>query len=364
MAVAYEASQSQILRDFNDATLARVVVAGVGGAGTNIVSRLVEEGILGAECIAINTDRAHLDVARADEKLLIGAKTTGGLGAGGNPRVGRRAAQESTEALAPLFDNVDVVFVTAGMGGGTGTGAAPLVAEFARQSGAIVISVVTMPFAHEKAKRGLASQGVAEIRKVSDTVVIVDNNRFVGVLPTLLINAPTAPADEAATTIIKGLAETIATPSLMNLDFGGFRTIARNGGLAHLGIGESRSLLRAEEAAMCALRCPLPYTDIRGASGVLVSVSGDDTLSLHEASRVADLVAETVGPTVSVAWGARVDRSIYGAVRVSVLLTGTVFPYIPGGYRRLPFDMYEMEPESGEDEKLSLDLGLDQLEAF
>lgn len=343
---------------------AKILVFGVGGAGNNTVNRLMENGIIGAECIALNTDKQHVDAVHAHQKFLIGEKTARGLGAGGNPEFGRLAIEESEDKISALLNNVDVVFVAAGMGGGTGTGAAPRVAEMAHARGAIVVGVVTMPFRHEKARLGVAVEGLNQMRRVCDTVVVIDNNKLMEIVPQLPINEAFAIADGILANMVKGITETIALPSLINLDFADFRSIMKRGGVAIVGVGESEAPNRAEEAVRNALQCPLIDVDYEGAHGALIHVSGDDTMTLAEASRVAEIVTEVMNEEAMVIWGARVDPSLTGLMRVTLLLTGVHSPQLLGGFGMRLLDLINMESDAGPDQTLDIDLELYQLEDF
>lgn len=342
---------------------AKILVFGVGGAGNNTVNRLMENGIIGAECIAINTDKQHMDVIHAHQKLLIGEKTTRGLGAGGNPEIGRLAMEESQEKVGALLNGVDIAFIAAGMGGGTGTGAAPKIAEMAHERGSIVVGVVTMPFRHERARLIRAVEGLNQMRCVCDTVVVIDNNKLMELVPQLPINESFAVADGILANMVKGITETIALPSLINLDFADFRTIITRGGVAIVGVGESTAPNRAEEAVRNALQCPLLDVDYEGASGALIHVNGDETMTLAEASRVAEIVTEAMNEEALVIWGARVDRALASLMRVTLVLTGVHSPQLLSGFGGVRLlELVNLEPDSGPEQVLNIDLGLYQLE--
>jgi len=245
----------------------RIVVLGVGGAGNNTVTRLMEMSATGAECIALNTDALHLNASRAHQKILIGEKLTKGLGVGGDPRLGRASIEESRKRIENLLTDVDIAFITAGLGGGTGTGAAPVIAEIARQKGAITVGVVTTPFRIEKGRIEYASNALTEMRRQCDTVVVIDNNKLMQLVPQLPINEAFRVADQVLANMIKGIVETVSAPSLINLDFADFKTIVRRGGVAVIGVGESDAPNRAEEAVRNALRSPLLDVDYAGARG-------------------------------------------------------------------------------------------------
>ena len=344
---------------------AKILVFGVGGAGNNTVNRLMESGIIGAECVAINTDKQHIDAVHAHQKLLIGEKTTRGLGAGGNPELGRLAIEESHEKVSALLNGVDITFIAAGMGGGTGTGAAPKIAEMAHERESIVVGVVTMPFRHERARLIRAVEGLNQMRCVCDTVVVIDNNKLMELVPQLPINEAFAVADSILANMVKGITETIALPSLINLDFADFRTIITRGGVAIVGVGESAAPNRAEEAVRNALQCPLLDVDYEGANGALIHVNGDETMTLAEASRVAEIVTEAMSEEALVIWGARVDHALTGLMRVTLVLTGVHSPQLLGGFGEVKLlDLINLEPDAGPEQVLNIDFGLYQLEEY
>ena len=342
----------------------RILVLGVGGAGNNTVSRLMEMGVTGAEGVAVNTDMQHLNAAHATHKVLIGEKTTRGLGAGGNPEVGRAAVEESRKKLEEILTDVDVVFVTAGLGGGTGTGAAPVVAEIARRNGAIVVGVVTKPFRIEKGRIECAAKGLNEMRRQCDTVMVIDNNKLMELVPQLPLNEAFKIADQVLANMIKGVVETISAPSLINLDFADFKTIVRKGGVAVVGVGESDAPNRAEEAVQNALRSPLLDVDYAGATGALIHVSGGNQMTIEEANRVGEIVTEIMDNNASVIWGARVNQSLEGVLRVTLVMTGVRSPHILSGFGRMAPQLFDIDPCAEPEEPLPIDLGLDQIEDF
>jgi len=342
----------------------RIAVFGVGGAGSNTVNRLVEMGIQGAECIAINTDMQHLNVVHASNKVLIGEKTTRGLGSGGNPKIGRAAMEESIDKVESLLGNVDIAFVAAGMGGGTGTGAAPVIADMARRKGAIVIGVVTTPFRIEKGRGFYAAEGLAEMRKACDTVVIIDNNKLMESVPHLPLNEAFGIADSVLANMIKGIVETISAPSLINLDFADFKTIVRMGGVAVVGMGESDAPNRAEEAVQRALRSPLLNIDYAGATGALIHVSGDSEMTIEEANRVGEIVTGTMSDDALVIWGARINPELAGTLRVTLVITGVHSPQVLSGFEAAIPPIFNVEPNAEPEKPLKVDLNLYQLENF
>jgi len=343
----------------------RIVVLGIGGAGNNTINRLMETDVKGAECIAVNTDLRHLKAVQATQKVLIGEKVTRGLGAGGDPKVGRAAIEESKHLIDALLNDVDVVFVAVGLGGGTGTAAAPVVAEMARRKGAIVVGVVTTPFRIEKGRIEYAAFALNEMRKACDTVVVIDNDKLMELVPHLPMNQAFKVADQVLANMIQGIVETISAPSLINLDFADFRTIVRRGGVAVVGVGESDAPNRAEEAVRNALRSPLLDVDYAGATGALIHVCGDNQMTIEEANRVGEIVTEMMGQNALVIWGARATSRTDGFLKVTLVMTGVNSPKILTGFGPLMQKLYDLESSCSELEKeLPIDLGLDQIENF
>ncbi|MBI2109909.1 cell division protein FtsZ [Candidatus Woesearchaeota archaeon] len=309
---------------------ANIRVIGCGGAGNNMVTWLYKKGIQGAEIVAINTDKQHLDVSEANRKSLIGKDLTRGLGCGGFPEKGREAAREDLHTIRELLKESDMVFVCAGMGGGTGSGSAPVVAQVAREMGAIVIGTVTMPFDIERARVDKAEFALQQLRDVSDTVIVIDNNRLVSIAGNLPIQQAFAVANELVSTMIKGIVETIAVPSLVNLDYADVRAIMANGDVSVIGIGESDSEQRVEEATRRALTNPLLDVSYEGATGALIHVTGGPDLTLDEVSRVGQIITEALDPDANVIWGARIQDNMAGKLRVMTIVTGVNSPYILG----------------------------------
>lgn len=310
---------------------ANIKVIGCGGCGCNMVTWLFNKGITGATVYAANTDALHLSVAKADEKVLIGKELTKGLGAGGRPNVGREAAKEALVDLKKAVGNADMVFVLSGMGGGTGTGAAPVVAQIAKESGAVVIGVVTMPFEAEKARIDKAEFGLQELRDVTDTCIVLDNNRLVDIAGQLPIEQAFAVANELVSTMIKGIVETITLPSLINLDYADVSTIMKNGGVSVIGIGESDSQSdKVNEAVRQALTHPLLDVDYKGASGALIHITCGPDLKLEEFDIIGRTVSENLGPEANVIIGARISKEFTGKVRVITIMTGVKSPYVLG----------------------------------
>ncbi len=341
--------------------LCRIIVIGVGGAGNNTVSRLMESGITNAECVAINTDMQHLKAIYAKHKILIGEKLTRGLGSGGDPEIGRAAIEESAEQVAKILEGVDIAFITAGMGGGTGTGASPLIAKMAREKGAIVIGVVTMPFKIERGRIVYAIKGLSEMRKECDTVIVIDNNKLMRLVPQLPINEAFKVGDNVLANMIAGITETISAPSLINLDFADFRTIIKKGGVAVAGVGQSDAPNRAEEAVQKALRMPLLDVDYTGAKGALIHVSGDEDMTIDEANRVGEIVTQMMSDDALVIWGARVNPSLSGALKVTLIMTGVRSKYLLSGYSSATQEVYDLDSVENAPKPLKVDLSLYQL---
>ena len=309
---------------------ANIKVIGAGGAGNNMVSWLYKKGIKGAEIIACNTDKQHLDFTTADKKFLIGRDLTRGLGCGGYPEKGAEAAKETIQEIKEALKGADMVFVCAGMGGGTGTGSAPVVAKVAKENDAIVIGTVTMPFKIERARIDKAEFGLQQLRQVSDTVIVIDNNRLVQIAGNLPIEQAFAVANELIATMIKGIVETIAVPSLVNLDFADVKAIMSNGGVAAIGVGSSDTNNRVEEAVQGALSNPLLDISYKGATGALIHVSGGPDMTLDEINRIGELVTESLDEDANVIWGARVSEAMKGKITVMTIITGVKSPWILG----------------------------------
>ena len=332
---------------------ANIKVIGCGGAGNNMVNWLYNKGVKGAEIIACNTDKQHLDMIEADRKFLIGRDTTRGLGAGGFPEKGKEAAQESIQELKESLRGADMVFICAGMGGGTGTGSAPVVAQVSKDAGAIVIGTVTMPFKIERARVDKAEYGLQELRQVSDTVIVIDNNRLVQIAGNLPVQQAFAVANELVATMIKGIVETIAVPSLVNLDFADVKAIMTNGGVAVIGVGASDTNNRVDESVRGALSNPLLDISYEGATGAIIHVHGGPDMTLDEIARVGEVVTETMDDDANVIWGARVSDEMKGKMTVMTIITGVKSPWVLG---KMDHKQKEAHRQS-----LSRDLGIELL---
>jgi cell division protein FtsZ len=330
--IVQSAMQNEEMNKFQNIEVgqANIKVIGCGGAGNNMVSWLYKKGIKGAEIIACNTDQQHINITDADKKFLIGKDVTRGLGCGGFPEKGSEAAQESLSEIKDSLKQSDMVFVCAGMGGGTGTGSAPVIAQTAKDAGAIVIGTVTMPFKIERARVDKAEFGLQKLRQVSDTVIVIDNNRLVQIAGNLPIQQAFAVANELISTMIKGIVETIAVPSLVNLDYADVKAIMTNGGVAAIGVGSSDTNSRVEEAVKGALNNPLLDISYEGATGALIHIAGGPDMTLQDINQIGELVTESLDDDANVIWGARVCEELKGKVTVMTIITGVQSPWILG----------------------------------
>ena len=320
------------MMDFNDDNnnitmmdgTATIKVIGVGGAGNNAVNRMVESGIKGVDFIAVNTDRQALQNSKANTKIQIGEKITRGLGAGANPDIGAQSAEESKAEVAEVLRGADMVFVTAGMGGGTGTGAAPIVAQAAKEMGILTIGVVTKPFTFEGKKRlSQAERGIESLKGKVDTLVVIPNDKLLQIIDrkTSIIEAFKM-ADDVLRQGVQGISDLIAVPGLVNLDFADVKTIMLNTGMAHMGIGRASGENRAEDAAKQAIQSPLLETSIEGARGVIINITGGEDLGLHEVNTAAELVQRSVDPEANIIFGTVTDPSMEDEIQITVIATG------------------------------------------
>ena len=309
--------------ELEDNDLAKIKVIGVGGGGNNAVKRMKEEGLQGVEFVAVNTDKQILNNLDINTKLQIGSKITKGLGAGANPAVGMKAAEESRNEIEEALDKTDMVFVTAGMGGGTGTGAAPIVAQIAKEKGILTVGVVTKPFTFEGRKRQMqAEQGVEALKGKVDTLVIIPNDKLLQISDKrTTMSEAFMMADEVLMDGIQGISDLIAVPNLINLDFADVRSIMLNQGIAHMGIGKANGDNRAMEAAKLAVKSPLLETSIGGAKAVLINVTGKE-LGLFEVNEAAELIREEVDPDANIIFGAGIDESLGDDIKITVIATG------------------------------------------
>lgn len=310
--------------DTNIDSLATIKVIGVGGGGNNAVNRMIEHGVQGVEFIAVNTDAQALNLSKAEVKMQIGSKLTRGLGAGANPEVGKKAAEESKEQIEEALRGADMVFVTAGMGGGTGTGAAPVIAQIARNLGALTVGVVTRPFTFEGRKRATqAAGGIAAMKESVDTLIVIPNDRLLEIVDksTPMLEA-FREADNVLRQGVQGISDLIAVPGLINLDFADVKTIMSSKGSALMGIGVAAGENRAAEAAKKAISSPLLETSIDGAQGVLMNITGGTNLSLYEVQEAADIVASASDQEVNMIFGSVINENLNDEIVVTVIATG------------------------------------------
>ncbi|MFY9139431.1 MAG: cell division protein FtsZ [Thermacetogeniaceae bacterium] len=303
---------------------ADIKVVGVGGGGGNAVNRMIQADLKGVHFIAVNTDAQALNLSLAEHKMQIGSKLTKGLGAGADPEIGKKAAEESRDELMQALQGADMVFVTAGMGGGTGTGGAPIVAEVAKEVGALTVGVVTRPFTFEGKKRAnQAEQGIQELKSKVDTLITIPNDRLLQVVDkSTSINEAFRIADDVLRQGVQGISDLIAVPGLINLDFADVKTIMANTGTALMGIGSGKGDNRAAEAAKIAISSPLLETSIEGAKGVLLNITGGPDLGLFEVNEAAEIISQAADPEANIIFGAVIDEKLEDEVRVTVIATG------------------------------------------
>ncbi|HJK20616.1 MAG TPA: cell division protein FtsZ [Methanocorpusculum sp.] len=330
------ATQSDDDDEFDDileSLKTKITVVGCGGGGSNTVARIFEEGVEGAEIYALNTDAQHLSMlrGRVGKRILIGRQTTKGLGAGAMPQRGEEAALESEDIIRQSLNGSNMVFVTAGLGGGTGTGSAPIVAKIAKEVGALTIAIVTLPFTSESATRmENAEIGLERLREVADTVIVIPNDRILEVVPRLPLSQAFKVADEVLMRAVKGITELITLPGLVNLDFADVRTVMEQGGIAMIGMGESDSEDKATDSIKKALRSPLLDVDITGATAALINVIGGPDMTMFEAEGVVQEVYQRIDPGARIIWGVQVDPEMEGRMRTMLIVTGVQSPQIYG----------------------------------
>ena len=309
--------------DMERCNLAQLKVVGVGGAGNNAVNRMIQYGIRGVEFISVNTDKQALYLSHANQKIQIGEKVTKGLGAGADPEVGRKAAEESKEAISEALKGADLVFITAGMGGGTGTGAAPVVAECAKELGILTVGVVTKPFSFEgRVRMNNAVNGITNLKANVDTLISIPNDRLLDSVGKVSLTEAFRIADDVLRQGVQGISDLIAVPAMVNLDFADVRTIMRERGMAHMGIGMATGDKRAAEAARQAVVSPLLETTINGAKGVLLNITGGADLGIQELSEAASIIQEYADPEANIIMGAGIDEDMGDGVRITVIATG------------------------------------------
>jgi cell division protein FtsZ len=302
---------------------ANIIVVGTGGAGNNTISRLNEIGIEGAKTITVNTDAQDLFYSVSDKKLLLGRQTCGGLGAGGEPTIGEESAEESEEDIKEELEGADMVFVTCGLGGGTGTGSAPVISKVAKKAGALTVAVATMPFSAEGVKRRENAEiGLAKLRENADTVIVIPNDKLLEVAPNLPLNKAFMASDEILGRAVKGITELITKPGLISLDFADISSIMKGSGMAMIGMGESESGDRAIESVHEALSSPLLDIDISNAKGALINISGSSDLTLNEAEKIVQIVGDRLDPEANIIWGAQIDEDLQNMIRTTIVVSG------------------------------------------
>ncbi len=326
---AYISPDDEELAKIVETLKVKIKIVGCGGAGTNTINRCAKSGIYGADLLALNTDAAHLLTVQAHRKVLVGKRLTRGLGAGALPQIGEEAARESYDEIASSLGNSEIVFVTSGMGGGTGTGVAHVVAEIAKQQKSLVISIVTLPFSAEgRVRMENALFGIEKLRKTSDTTIVIPNDKLLEIVPRLPLDQAFKVADEILMESLKGLTEIITKPGLVNLDYADIQTVMKEGGVAMIGIGESTGgKATVEEAVTEAITSPLIDADISTAKGALVRVIGGDDMSVSQAETAVRMVQEKINPMARIVWGASIDPTMQGEFKVLVVLTGVNSPY-------------------------------------
>ncbi|MGC8672938.1 MAG: cell division protein FtsZ [Thermoplasmata archaeon] len=343
------------LRKLVEQLKVNIKIIGCGGGGTNTITRLSDSGIYGATLIAANTDAPHLLHVKANRKILLGKRLTRGLGAGADPRIGEEAAKEADDDLRNVLQRSDIVFITAGMGGGTGTGSGPYVAQVAKEvnPGTLVIGIVTLPFSAEgKVRMEQALYGLDKLRRFCDTTIVIPNDKLLEIVPRLPLDQAFKVADEVLMEALKGITEIITKPGLVNIDYADIKTIMSDGGVAMIGIGESEgSTDRVQEAVNDAINSPLIEADIRQARGALIRIVGDPNMSVMEAQRAAELIQKQINPSAKLIWGASIDPELENKVKVLVVLTGVKSPYILDGKQSL-VDMKKAAKISGLDSVL------------
>lgn len=346
--------------ELNNDGLAKIKVLGIGGGGNNALNRMQREGLDGVEFIAVNTDKQILDVVEADRKLQIGTKLTRGLGSGGNPEVGSKAAEESKSDVQDLLQNTDMVFITAGMGGGTGTGAAPIIAEVSKQMDILTVGVVTKPFGFEGRKRASqAEAGIQALKDKVDTLIVVPNDRLLQIAERrTTMREAFAMADQVLMNGIRGISDLIAVPNMINLDFADVQSIMKNQGIAHMGIGLASGENRAVNAAKAAVKSPLLETSIDGAKAVLVNVTAAD-IGLFEVNEAAELIREAVDSDANIIFGAGTDESLGDDLKITVIATGFDSKQLNANKNESSKAGKDKKEESGAQSKERDDDGLD-----
>ena len=337
------------LEQFLSKQKAKIKVVGAGGGGNNTITRISEVGIKGTDVIAVNTDAQDLLYSTADKKILIGRDVTKGMGAGSNPKIGEEAARENEHDIKASLEGSDMVFITCGLGGGTGTGSAPVIAEISKKVGALTVAIVTMPFTMEGNRRyENAVVGLEKLEQIVDTLIVIPNDKLLELAPDLPIHTAFKVADEILTNSVKGIAELVTKAGLVNLDFADIRAVMKGGGVALIGVGESDTDNRAMEAVDKAISNPLLDVDITEASGALINVCGGDDMTLDEARKVVEAVSERLSEGATLIWGAQIYKDLDKTVRVMLIVTGVKSSQIFGSdFRTTDVKRQEIEKELG-----------------
>jgi cell division protein FtsZ len=311
------------LRKILESKKAEIKILGAGGAGGNTISRLMQVGVVGGETVAINTDAQDLLYTDADIKILIGKEITGGLGAGADPRIGEESAKESRNEIKKVLEGADMIFVTCGLGGGTGTGSAPVAAEIAKKSGALTVGIVTLPFTMEgRSRMKNAREGLEKLQKNVDTLIVIPNDKLLEIVPDVSLPTAFKVADEILVNAVKGISELVTRPGLVNLDFADIRAVMTNGGLAMIGMGDSDGENRAIEAVERALNNPLLDIDIEGATGALINVSGGTDITIRDCQKIVETVATRLNQDAKIIWGAQIIKELGDSIRTMLVVTG------------------------------------------
>ncbi len=332
--ISHEKANAQLdseLRQLIESQKTRIKVIGCGGAGNNTINRINEVGIKGIQTIAVNTDAQDLLYTTADRKLLIGRELTHGLGAGSNPKIGEEAAKENEQDIKKLLEGTDMIFITCGLGGGTGTGSAPFIAHLAKKMGILSVGIVTMPFTMEGSHRfENAMIGLEKLEQGINTLIIIPNEKLLEIAPQLPLQTAFKVADEVLTNAVKGIAELVTKAGLVNLDFADVKAVMSEGGVALIGMGESDSESRADESVQRALENPLIDVDISNATGALINISGGEALTLDDSRKIVETVAERLDPHAKIIWGAQIYKDLERTIRTMLIITGVKSDQILG----------------------------------
>lgn len=344
--------EDDVLKKLLEERKANIKVVGVGGAGNNTINRLIELGIVGAETIAVNTDAQQLLYNNADRKILIGKEVSGGLGAGSDPKLGEEAAKESKGELQKVLRGADMVFITCGLGGGTGTGASPVLAEISKKLGALTVGVVTLPFSMEgKQRMDNATYGLEKLEKIVDTLIVIPNDKLLEIVPDVSLTTAFKIADEILVNSVKGITELVTKPGLINLDFADVKAVMGEGGIAMIGMGASDTENRAIEAVERALNNPLLDVDIQGAKGALINISGGSDITIKECQEVVDAVSSKLDPNAKIIWGAQIDKTLGDTLRCLIIVTGVQSPQIFGKEKS-----FKLERKKKEESTLGIEI--------